>query len=312
MKWYELSHVEEIDSPSLLVYKDRMMHNIHQAIEIAGSPERLRPHVKTHKIAEVIQIHVALGISSFKCATLREAQMIAQNGGKDILLAHQPVGPKIKQLASLASQFPGIQFSTIIDDRKILAQLGAAFSGTDISLGLWLDVDNGMHRSGIGVGEDAAQLIHLMRDYSFFNFRGLHVYDGHIRDTDFAIRKAKSDEGFKQVRAFIDRLKELHIQVPEIIAGGSPTFPVHALRSDVILSPGTYVFWDFGYQDILPDIPFTCAALLLTRVISKPGPDLLCLDLGHKAVASENPHPRVRLLDIEVESYTGHSEEHWC
>jgi D-serine deaminase-like pyridoxal phosphate-dependent protein len=75
-------------------------------------------------------------------------------------------------------------------------------------------------------------------------------------------------------------------------------------------SPGTCVFWDFGYGSKLPDLDFLPAALLLTRVISKPGPNLLCLDLGHKAVASENPHPRVQLLNLPEAKAVGHSEEH--
>src|SRR5947207_2782744 len=81
-------------------------------------------------------------------------------------------------------------------------------------------------------------------------------------------------------------------------AGGSPTFPIHASHTDRECSPGTTVLWDFGYGDKYPDLAFQPAAVLLTRVISKPGPDRLCLDLGHKAVAPEMPHPRVRLLEL--------------
>lgn len=310
MKWYEVSAVDQIDSPSLLIYRDRMMNNIHQAIEIADGGARLRPHVKTHKLPEVIQIHVSLGVTSFKCATLAEAEMIAQNGGRDVLLAHQPVGPKISRLTQLQTKYPAVEFSTIIDDRKVLAQLAEAASTAKVSLGIWLDVDNGMHRSGIEMGEEAALLIHQIANFPTLDFRGLHIYDGHIRDRDFRVRKDKSDQAFTMVRDFVAKLTDLQLEVPQLIAGGSPTFPVHAQREDVQLSPGTYVFWDFGYQDQMPDIPFECAALLLTRVISKPGPDLLCLDVGHKAVASENPHPRIRLLGITVDSFPGHSEEH--
>lgn len=310
MKWYEVSEVEEIDSPSLLIYRDRMMNNIRQAIKIAGNGTRFRPHVKTHKLPEIIQIHVSLGVTSFKCATLAEAEMIAQNGGKDVLLAHQPVGPKIANLVRMKAKYPSVEFSTIIDDRKILSQLAHTVSMENVSLGVWLDVDNGMHRSGIEMGEEAAQLIHSVANFPDLDFKGLHVYDGHIRDTDIMVRKDKSDRAFIKVRDFVSKLADLQLEVPQIIAGGSPTFPVHALRPDVQLSPGTYVFWDFGYKDQMPDIPFDCAALLLTRVISKPGPDLLCLDVGHKAVASENPHPRIRLLGITVDSFPGHSEEH--
>jgi D-serine deaminase-like pyridoxal phosphate-dependent protein len=77
-----------------------------------------------------------------------------------------------------------------------------------------------------------------------------------------------------------------------------------------VCSPGTTVFWDAGYGTTLPDLPFVPAIVLLTRVISRPSPGRLCLDLGHKAVASENPHPRVVLFGLEDATAVGHSEEH--
>ena len=70
--------------------------------------------------------------------------------------------------------------------------------------------------------------------------------------------------------------------------------PAHAQSQDRSLSPGTTVLWDFGYGDKHPDLPFQPAAVLLARVISKPGTNRLTLDHGHKSVAPEQPHPRVR------------------
>jgi D-serine deaminase-like pyridoxal phosphate-dependent protein len=85
---------------------------------------------------------------------------------------------------------------------------------------------------------------------------------------------------------------------------------MHAQSAGVECSPGTCVLWDFGYNDKLRDLPFRVASLVLTRVISKPGGNRLCLDLGHKSIASENPHPRVRLLGLEEATFITHSEEH--
>jgi D-serine deaminase-like pyridoxal phosphate-dependent protein len=70
------------------------------------------------------------------------------------------------------------------------------------------------------------------------------------------------------------------------------------------------VFWDAGYTINLPDMPFVPAIVVLTRVISRPAPDRLCLDVGHKAIASENPHPRVVIFGLEEARAVGHSEEH--
>ena len=105
-------------------------------------------------------------------------------------------------------------------------------------------------------------------------------------------------------------LEAAGLAVPILVASGSPTFAIHARHHDRELSPGTTVLWDFGYGDKFPDLPFEPAAVLLTRVISQPGPGRLCLDLGHKAVAAENPPPRVRLLELPEAVPVMHSEEH--
>jgi D-serine deaminase-like pyridoxal phosphate-dependent protein len=98
--------------------------------------------------------------------------------------------------------------------------------------------------------------------------------------------------------------------VPKVVAGGTPTFPMHARREGVECSPGTCVLWDAGYARKLPDLEFLPAATLLARVVSRPGAARLCLDLGHKAVASEMPHPRVVFPDLPDARAVMHSEEH--
>src|SRR5262249_28214069 len=90
------------------------------------------------------------------------------------------------------------------------------------------------------------------------------------------------------------------------------SFPIHALLDEpgVELSPGTCVLHDVGYGSKLPDLPFVPAAALLTRVISRPRPHRLCLDLGHKAGAAAPKGPRVGLQEIPDAEFPTHSEEH--
>jgi D-serine deaminase-like pyridoxal phosphate-dependent protein len=95
-----------------------------------------------------------------------------------------------------------------------------------------------------------------------------------------------------------------------VVAGGTPTFPIHAMNSEFECSPGTCVLWDFGYASKFADLDFLVGALVLTRVVSKPGAYRLCLDLGHKAVAAENPPPRVQFLNLPDATELSHSEEH--
>ncbi|MEZ4775596.1 MAG: D-TA family PLP-dependent enzyme [Bacteroidia bacterium] len=310
MNWYEISNADQVDTPALLIYEDRLRANIAEAIRIAGGTSRLRPHVKTHKMAEVVRMHVELGIRKFKCATIAEAEMLARSGADDVLVAHQPTGPKIQRIIALIKQYPAVRFSTIVDNDLTAKAISGVCGQADVVLPLYIDLDLGMHRTGIAPGTESLALYQLLAMLPGVSPAGLHAYDGHIRDSDFAVRKAKSDAAFQSVSDMAAAIRGAGGHVPAIIAGGSPTFPVHALRSDVELSPGTYVFWDAGYASMLPDMNFLPAALVLTRVISKPGKDLVCLDLGHKSIAAENPHPRVSLQGIRIDAFTGHSEEH--
>jgi D-serine deaminase-like pyridoxal phosphate-dependent protein len=92
--------------------------------------------------------------------------------------------------------------------------------------------------------------------------------------------------------------------------GGSPSFPTHTDRKGVEYSPGTFIFWDWTYKHIVPDEPFDYAALVITRINSIIDEKTFCCDLGHKAVAAENPLPRVHFLNAPDAVPKAQSEEH--
>src|SRR3954470_5215176 len=99
--WFHISSPNEIDSPALLVYPQRVKANIQTAIKMIGDVNRLRPHVKTHKCAEVAKLMMNAGINKFKCATIAEAEMLGMQQAADVLLAYQPVGPKLDRFIAL-------------------------------------------------------------------------------------------------------------------------------------------------------------------------------------------------------------------
>ncbi|SKA97096.1 D-serine deaminase, pyridoxal phosphate-dependent [Prosthecobacter debontii] len=309
--WFHVENETDIASPALLLYRERIEHNLQLMLQIAGGPERLRPHVKTHKMLTLIQRQVELGINRFKASTIAEAEMCAAGGAKDILLAMPCVGPNGHRLARLAEAFPGTQFSAIADDEATIRTLAAAAQQNQVTLGVFLELDCGMGRTGILPSNEAAVfLAHVIKDTPKLLFRGLHAYDGHIHDPELETRRSRCEEAYVPVLALRERLIGEGVLVSELVAGGSPTFGVHAAFPDRTLSPGTTVLWDFGYGDKHPDLPFLPAAILLARVISKPGADRLTLDLGHKSVAPENPHPRVRFEELPDAEVVMQSEEH--
>jgi D-serine deaminase-like pyridoxal phosphate-dependent protein len=119
-----------------------------------------------------------------------------------------------------------------------------------------------------------------------------------------------ADEAFAPVWKLRAQLRAEGLSVPRVIASGTPTFALLAQHEDVEVGAGTTVLWDWGQTETSPQHHFLNAAVLFARVVSKPQPDLLCIDLGHKTVASEMPHPRVLLFGLEDAVAVTHSEEH--
>ncbi|VAW40529.1 Type III PLP / low-specificity D-threonine aldolase [hydrothermal vent metagenome] len=309
--WYEPKRPNEIASPALLIFPERVKQNIEHLIAIAGDVGRLRPHVKTHKLPQIVTLHQTYGIDKMKCATIAEAEMVARCGVADILLAYQPVGPNQQRLIQLAQTYPDSQFGCLLDNETTLRQLGAQLVGHDVTLNVWIDIDNGNGRSGIQSGKTAENLAKLISDTPQLRFAGLHVYDGHFAHLSIEGRIDKANAAFAPVYEMVQQLAADDVIVPNIVAGGSPTFPVHARQTNLDLSPGTYTLWDMGYAALCPELPFVHAAVLLSRVISKPLPNRLCLDLGHKAVAAENPlENRVRFLNALEATFISQNEEH--
>ncbi len=309
-EWYRISNEEQVNSPAVLVYPERIRANLKTMIQLSGGADRLRPHVKTHKLPQVIAMKRELGIHRFKVSTIAEAEMTAAAGGEDILIAYQPVGPNIARLMELIRRFPKTHFSTLVDDEQNLNALGRAATAAGLIVSLLLDLDVGMHRTGTAPDGGAIRLYQKICNTAGIRAAGLHAYDGHLHNADTVALSRSAQQAFDPVWKMRDTLKEMGLPVPVVVASGTPTFRLTSRHPEVEVGCGTPVLWDFGQAIVSPDLPFLSAAVLLTRVISKPTVDRLCFDLGHKAVASEMPQPRVRLFGLEDAEIVGHNEEH--
>jgi len=270
----------------------------------------LRPHVKTNKIAEVCKMMLDTGIKKFKCATIAEAEMLAMIKAPDVLLAYQPTIIKAKRLLQLVQKYPATHFSCLIDDIANAANLSDIFSQNNLLLDVYVDLNVGMNRSGIKPSK-TFELYTACESLKGINITGLHAYDGHIRDINVEERKTNTDAAFDEVTNVAHKIESSLKKQIKIVAGGSPTFPIHALRKNIECSPGTVVFWDWNYINSFPDEPFLLAALVITRIISIIDEHTICTDLGHKSIAAENLlDKRVHFLNAESVQPTGQSEEH--
>lgn len=309
--WYHILDADEIDTPALVIYPQRVEENIRLLKTMIDDPQRLRPHVKTHKSQEATLLLMDAGIDKFKCATIAEAEMTGICKAADVLLAYQPFGPKLKRFIALIEKYPGTVYSCLTDNLQSATHISEAALDSNIIIPVYIDLNTGMNRTGIKPGRGAIRLYEDCVALKGIHVVGFHAYDGHIRNRDMQERARVCDDAFAPVMAMQQMLLEKGYDAPKIIAGGSPTFPIYALKENIECSPGTFIYWDKGYQDSLPEQAFLPAALVITRVISFPGETTLCLDMGYKSIASENaPEERVHFLNAPGFSIVSQSEEH--
>lgn len=315
---YTLRDPDSVLSPSLLFYKDLIRDNLQLALRmVAGDPARLRPHAKTHKTAEIIQLALEAGITKHKVATLAEAELLARAGAPDVLIAYPLVGPNAGRFARLIATYAGTRFSTVADSPEGLADLSTALASAGRAADILIDIDCGMHRTGVPAGPAAVALVQQIATSPGLAFGGLHVYDGHNSQTERADRERAVADLLGSVLALRQTLEQQGHPVSRIVGGGTPTFPVWADRTDIPgleCSPGTMVLSDHNTRHRFADLAgFRPAAILLTRVVSKPSPTRLTLDLGYKAVASDPPAgKRLTLLNVPDAEAVLQNEEHLC
>lgn len=309
--WYLINDIDTIDSPALVIYRERVHENIKTLLSMIDDVKRLRPHVKTHKAKEVTDLLMNAGIKKFKCATIAEAEMLALSLAADVLLAYQPTGPKLKRFAEIIKRYPSTKFSCLADNIISAKNIGAEADANNIVINVFIDLNTGMNRTGITPGDEAIELYKTCNAISGIRIIGLHVYDGHIRNPNIQQRTIECDKAFEAVLHMQNALLQHGYSEPIIVAGGSPTFPIHAKRKKIECSPGTFIYWDKGYQLLSKEQAFIPAALVISRIISLPSDTKLCLDLGHKSIAAESAlDKRGYFLNAPELKFISQSEEH--
>ena len=313
-KTYVLNDTSNIVSPALVYYRDIILANTKRAIEMAGSADRLWPHVKSHKTVDMVRMQIGMGITRFKCATIAEAEMAAEAGGAlhalHIMLAYPLVGPNVSRFARLVSNYSQAVFYAIGDDLQQLDVLSDEAGKTGLNINVLVDVDVGMRRTGVpmdkveGFYERACALKNI-------TLKGMHCYDGHLHDGDINVRKAKVEEIDKEVLKIQAALSRKGLDCGLLVMGGTPTFPCRAEKDNMYLSPGTCFIGDWGYYKKFPDMAFTPGAAVLSRVVSHPAENTFTIDLGSKGIASDPAGERGIIAGMEEAKPLFQSEEHW-
>jgi D-serine deaminase-like pyridoxal phosphate-dependent protein len=240
--------------------------------------QRWRPHVKTCKVPEVLELLLQAGVRRFKVATTRECEVLLQTTKEpiDVLFAMAQHGSNLERIADLARVHHQHRFSVISEDPEHAAQL------RERALGVFVDLDPGYHRTGVPLRE--RDRIDAVLAAAGNALRGLHCYEGHLHHGTI-------EERAQAARPIYAELVALARSLPspgELITSGTPTFPLalayEPLREfEHTVSPGTVVYWDARSQQ-LGIAGFACAVSVQARVVSSPSDDRITLDAGSKAL----------------------------
>lgn len=309
---YLFKGAENLPTPALVFFEELIRGNIIEALRIAGGPERLRPHVKTHKTQEISALAVMMGINKFKCATVSEAQMLTAAHAADVLLSYPLFGRNASRFAALAAAHPKIKYSTIVDSPEGLGEIGRAAKEAGAKIGVFLDLDIGQHRTGIGPGQKALDLYASIESHGGLYAAGLHCYDGHNHQAAPEDRKKAALGCYDIMDSVRSSLLGLGLPVPEVVMGGTPTFPYYAEMKGINLSPGTVFLQDYSYSTSFPDMKFKPAAIIVTRVVSRSEERKeFCIDLGYKGISADPKGLRGLLLEMPEAEPVLQNEEHW-
>jgi D-serine deaminase-like pyridoxal phosphate-dependent protein len=297
-----------VDTPALLLDAGALKANIQwMAAFFAHRPCKLRPHFKSHKCTTIAKLQMKAGAVGITCAKLGEAEVVADAGIRNILIANQIVGPlKIHRLIELCRRADPMVAVDSIDNVKMLSENALA---AGVRMGVLVEVDVGMGRCGVVPGQPALELARRVASSAGLRFEGLQGYEGHcvdLRDeTERADKTRASLKALVETRRLIERSG---LRVNLVSGGGTGTYTITGNCEGVDeVQAGSYAAMDWWYGDIRPE--FKQAMSILATVISRPRPNLVVIDVGRKGVGAEWGAPRVKNLPGSQVASFG-SEEH--
>jgi D-serine deaminase-like pyridoxal phosphate-dependent protein len=282
----------QLATPCLLLEIDAFEHNLALMRDLARRYGRqLRPHVKAHKCAAIGRRQLEAGAVGLCCATVREAEVMAAAGLAGILVTSPVTAPSMVERLARAHARVG-DIAVVVDSEAGIEAL-AAGTGADRPLGAVVEIDVGQGRTGVTRPEEAVRLARRIAGLPQLRYRGIQAYYGHLQHVPaYADRKAKAAEQWARLQPFLDALGAAGL-APEIVTGGGTGTHLLDLEEGPFseIQPGSYLFMDkqYGAVELAPAgaTPFRTSLSIASRVISANQPDLVVVDAGFKAMATD-------------------------
>ena len=275
----------ELVTPSLILDLEIVRENLaFMAERMRNLPATLRAHIKVHKSPDIARMQIDAGAIGVGTATIWEGIVMARAGIKDVFVINQVVGPeKVKAAALLSREIP---LKVAVDDSSNITALAEAARKADSEIGCVIEVDTGMHRSGVASAEEALQLAGQISQSRNLRLDGLTGYEGHCSlEFDKIKRERMEKEAMDYFVGVADFLRKNGFECRIVSAAGTGTWELTASHPGVTeIQPGSYATMD-GYHARL-DPRFKQATTVLATVISRR-PDWIVTDAGKKTVGAD-------------------------
>ena len=275
----------------------------------------LRPHAKTHRCPIVAHRQLALGALGVCAAKVAEAEVLVEAGIGEVLVTSPVVTvEKIRRVVALATRAPGLRI--VVDSERGVDLLDQAARAAGVVVGVLVDLDAGIHRTGVAPGAEALALVERIAACDGLRFDGLQAYAGHVQHVrGFERRRERSIAALEPCLETRRLVESAGHEVGIMTGGGTGTFDIDCeLDGMTDLQVGSYVFMDTQYRDVGGPRgdqldAFEPSLFVLTTAISQPVPTMITVDAGFKAVAYEpDSPPRFRHCPEHVYHYAG--DEH--
>lgn len=285
--------LEQLKTPAALIQKDRLEANCRRmGKRIRELGVDLRPHVKSHKCAEVARLQVEGHPGGITVSTLAEARFFAENGFDDVTWAFPLVPERLDEVAELSRRVN--RLNLLLDHPTALTALDAYGTTHGLRFPVFLEVDCGDHRGGVDpMSDDATEIARALAAADAIDFRGLLTHAGHsyaAKDREAIARVAVEERDMTVTLA--TRLRQAGVAVDELSVGSTPTMTTaDDLTGITEARPGNYVFFD-AFQAAIGSCSLDAVAfsILATIVGSYPARRTLVVNAGTLAI-SKDPGP---------------------
>lgn len=277
-----------ITTPYVKIDLNQVEKNIKDMINgLKGSGIAHRPHIKPHKSIDLAKLQIELGAKGITCAKLSEAEVMAEAGIDDILLAFPVIGKEnLERVTKLADR---VKLTCIIDSLLGAESLSKAGEALGQKIDVLIEIDGGIHRGGVQPGEAVLHFANKIKALPGLKVNGLFTYMGQIygETSKEGIQRAAASEA--EILQSAKKLLEEHdFQLPVLSGGSTPSSIHHEQLSGITESrAGNYIFYDMNAVH-LGVIPLErCALRIRSQVVSVPLPGYASIDAGSKTLTSD-------------------------